>query len=165
MGPSASEVHDGADDDQVAALVKSLSHIQHTLQDPKLRAVISNVAPQLLSAFATSGDAELDNARDGKPSSSRPSPATTPATKGPVDVKPAFTPIPTKGDPSPADPAAPNEEAINSSTHRAAHARLARRMSSCDVAKFPQMAKLWSGSRKDGNEYLFNQFSHYVPYL
>lgn len=155
MGPSASEVHGGADDDdQVAALVKSLSHIQHTLQDPKLRAVISNVAPQLLSAFATSGDAELDNARDGKPSSSRP---TTPATTGPVDVKPAFTPIPNKDDLAPpADPAAPNEEMINSSTHRAAHARLARRMSAADVAKFPQMVKLWSGSRKDGNEHLLN---------
>lgn len=155
VGPSASEVHGGADDDdQVAALVKSLSHIQHTLQDPKLRAVISNVAPQLLSAFATSGDAELDNARDGKPSSSRP---TTPAPTEPVDVKPAFTPIPNKGDPAPpADPAAPNEEMINSSTHRAAHARLARRMSAADVAKFPQMVKLWSGSRKDGNEHLLN---------
>ena len=38
---------------------------------------------------------------------------------------------------------------VNSSTHRAAHARLTRRMSSLDVSKFPQMARLWGGSRKE----------------
>ena len=38
---------------------------------------------------------------------------------------------------------------INSSTHRAAHARLTRRMQTLDVSKFPQMARLWGGSRKE----------------
>lgn len=40
-------------------------------------------------------------------------------------------------------------EEINSSTHRAEHARLTRRMASIDVAKYPQMARLWAGSRKE----------------
>ena len=72
MGPSASEVPDAYGDDQVAALVKSLSHIQHTLQDPKLRAVISNVAPNLLTAFGPDGGVEYQDALSGKPTSSRP---------------------------------------------------------------------------------------------
>ncbi len=38
---------------------------------------------------------------------------------------------------------------VNSSTHRAAHARLARRMASCDTVDCPNMQRLWSGTRKD----------------
>ena len=41
------------------------------------------------------------------------------------------------------------EDEVNSSTHRAAHARLSRRMERLDPAAFPQMSKLWSGTRKD----------------
>ena len=41
------------------------------------------------------------------------------------------------------------EDEINSSTHRAAHARLNRRMEKLDPATFPQMSKLWNGTRKD----------------
>ena len=39
--------------------------------------------------------------------------------------------------------------AVNSLTHRAAHARLTRKMNSINEADFPHVAKLWSGSRKD----------------
>ena len=38
---------------------------------------------------------------------------------------------------------------VNSSTHRAAHARLVRRMERVSVAEFPHMSKLWAGGRKD----------------
>ena len=45
--------------------------------------------------------------------------------------------------------AEPEEKPINSASHRAAHARLTRKMQSLDTAQFPQMAKLWNGGRKD----------------
>ena len=99
-----------------------------------------------------------------KSSEVAPVPSATPV------KKPAFTPLPSTrpakeavktelGRPAPVDPppavpcpAAPTEKPqgeINSSTHRAAHARLVRKMERCDEAKFPHMAKLWQGSRKD----------------
>lgn len=151
MGPSASEVHDAYGDDQVAALVKSLSHIQHTLQDPKLRAVISNVAPNLLTAFGPDGGVEYQDAFSGKPSSSRPAGTES---KQAVIEKPAYTPIPKVDEPTPTPKDVPvpgEEDLVNSSTHRAAHARLSRRMSAADAAKFPHMCKLWQGSRKEGS--------------
>ena len=46
-------------------------------------------------------------------------------------------------------PDAPDPQIVNSSTHRAAHARLSRRMSSCDTCDCPNMQRLWSGTRKD----------------
>lgn len=38
---------------------------------------------------------------------------------------------------------------INSSTHRAEHARLSRRLEKLDPAQFPNVARLWSGGRQD----------------
>lgn len=38
---------------------------------------------------------------------------------------------------------------VNSSTCRNQHARLQRRMLSCDPAHFPHMSKLWHGNRAD----------------
>lgn len=41
------------------------------------------------------------------------------------------------------------EAVVNSSTHRNEHARLSRRMASLPEAEFPNMHRLWSGSRQD----------------
>lgn len=49
-----------------------------------------------------------------------------------------------KNEPKGSDPTA-----ITSSTHRREHARLTRRMERIDPVQFPNMAKLWSGARKD----------------
>ena len=64
--------------------------------------------------------------------------ASTPAIKAEPDAPPA---------PRPDTP--PVDAEVNSSTHRAAHARLARRMEKLDPAQFPNGAKLWSGGRKE----------------
>ena len=45
-------------------------------------------------------------------------------------------------------PPPPKVPEPNSSTHRAAHARLVRRMNS-EGASFPHMSKLWAGSRQE----------------
>lgn len=170
LGPSASEV---PVTDDMEGLVKSLSHIQHLMQNEKMRDVIGALAPQLLTAFPEPEvrkevrkrpSTELERATDGLPASSKPAPEKP----SKPTVKPAFTPEPdstpalneVKKDevPPPAAPPTPSptsvapesgDSAVNSSTHRAAHARLNRRMSSIDPAKFPHMCKLWSGSRKD----------------
>lgn len=163
IGPSASEV---PVTDDMEGLVKSLSHIQHLMQNEKMRDVIGALAPQLLVAFpepegkkdvVKAPSTELENARDGLPASSKPAPSkrlSKPAFTPEPDSAPALnevekkppadpTPSPTSVAPETSDPS------INSSTHRAAHARLNRRMSSIDPAKFPHMCKLWSGNRKD----------------
>ena len=43
----------------------------------------------------------------------------------------------------------PDEVEFTSASHRASYARLARRMEKLDVSSFPQMHRLWAGSRKD----------------
>ena len=55
-------------------------------------------------------------------------------------------------EPAPINPAA-KEEVVNSATHRAAHARLTRRMQSASAVDFPNMHRMWSGSRKDGSPF------------
>lgn len=159
LGPSASEVHDN----KLEALVKSLSHIQSVLEDPAMREVIGNVAPQLLN-LDKNDSKELKDAEDGKPASSRPGktsktcdmPPAPPARKkvtfeetketDKIDKSPDKS-TDTSPDKSPEEAAGEGE--VNSSTHRAAHARLVRRMEKVAVADFPYMSKLWAGGRKD----------------
>lgn len=213
LGPSASQLV--KDDGVLVDVVKSLSHLQAALDDPKTRAVLQALAPNL---FAVSPD--MDAAQRDLPSSSKPagscrSGTTSPAPSlpEPAPVAPASTHVqsvvdkikadrtraakanktsPGPGDntdktdeidkhgkpdkidktgkvdnktgktvpsPDPSDPsdparsdkADPGEPEINSSTHRAAHARLARRMERVDPASFPHMSRLWSGNRKDSS--------------
>ena len=166
LGPSASEVHH----DKLEALVKSLSHIQSVLEDPAMREVIGNVAPQLLNLDANGPkNSEVKDAEDGKPASSRP--GKTPKT---CDMPPPPPPktakvndtdktdktdmtdksidvdkSPESIDKSASQDPPSGEGEVNSSTHRAAHARLVRRMEKVAVADFPHMSKLWAGGRKD----------------
>lgn len=83
-----------------------------------------------------------------------PAPATSPPTPATVPKAPAAAP-----EHPPEHPPAPEAAgAINSSSHRAAHARLARRMASLSTGEAPNMQKLWAGSRKDN---LFKKEWHF----
>lgn len=97
------------------------------------------------------------------PVAGAPAAASAKATTSEAKTPPALS--------APTSPAAPSADGpgepdgVNSSTHRAAHARLSRRMEKLDPAAFPHMAKLWAGGRKDPNQCLGNFFvrSHYFP--
>ncbi len=152
----------GVGDDHEEALlglVKSLSKVQEFMKDPKLRTVVGNIAPHVLNIFPE------------EPGPAKPLATRTPAVESPTS--PALDPATVKPDKSPAvDPAtikpekaeseiipekvhkpaftpSPPDDKVNSATHRAAHARLARAMQRADPAQFPSMHKLWCGNRKD----------------
>lgn len=163
LGPSASEAAALADEEKLVQVVKSLSHIKNVVSDPQMRKMLQNLAPKLLDALGD--DREVERAQNGLPASSmskaappavRPDPVPPPNLKiAPSPPKPAVaTPC---ADPSPTSAGGSGDgsgegsdgKEINSSTHRAAHARLARRMQACDPVKFPQMTKLWAGTRKE----------------
>ena len=169
LGPSASEAAALADEEKVVRVVQSLSHIKDVVSDPNMRQLLHALAPKLLHALGD--DQEVERAKNGLPASSRLSKAATPSVRPDPPVIPAppkMPPAPKKSaappakspDPSPTSAAGSGDGhggggggvgsgEINSSTHRAAHARLARRMSGCDPVQFPQMAKLWAGTRKE----------------
>ena len=127
-------------------------------------------------APSSSHQGDLADAKAGRPASARPVGASSalpapavPGTDAPAEKlaekeepKEAVTPKveATKTEPSTAVKTEPvgvtpgdvkPEAVINSSTHRAAHARLQRRMQSlANEAECPNAVKLWSGSRKEG---------------
>ena len=149
IGPSASEAAHA--NDPLVGLVANLTQVKMALADPSVREVVANIAPQLLEIFPVDGaaapnDLDVRNAKAGLPSSSKPaSPTKSPplpvdSPADPKPEKPAFTPLPSGEKPS---------EEVNSATHRAAHARLVRRMEKINPASFPNMSRLWNGNRKD----------------
>ena len=161
--------------------MKSLSHVQHVLADPKMRGVVAALAPHLLPLLAEPGNPkepadDLAMAKQGLPSSSRagqviaslgcPIPKGGPVIRRSSDAAPARPAKVAKTEPAaggashavkaePEHPPAPpgkdtaEETDVNSSTHRAAHARLSRRMEKLDEVQFPNIAKLWAGGRKE----------------
>ena len=139
MGPSASQLH--VPDDKVAEVVKALTLLQSVMKEPWAQQLVGTVtdADEVTKA-------ELGAPASSKPGVSRPAEATSDATDpGKVsDAKPDHSPPP----PGPTE-TPPTTSVVNSSTHRASHARLARRMASMSEADAPNMAKLWSGNRKD----------------
>ena len=103
---------------------------------------------------------EVKDAQDGKAAPSAPKKVDpTPPKK--VDPSPVVKSLP----PSAGSPTAPKDEPmtpapvvpsvpaapplINSSTHRASHARLVRKMSSLGEMEAPNMTRLFNGTRKD----------------
>ena len=118
----------------------------------------------------------MAEAQAGKPASSNPgkrpaemAPPAAPPTKSaktvdkkekndPKDEDPGKTSPATK--PESPDETSPGETEVNSSTHRAAHARLVRRMERLPVAEFPNMSRLWNGSRKE-TRYISNYFRYF----
>ena len=168
----------------MSEIVKAMSLLQSTMQQPWCK----DLMMQLGFAPPVHHDQAVQDAKDGKPSSSRPSPTPVPAAapaggdpgskkepekepekgpeKEPAGGDPGSKKEPEKGpekDDNAAGKAAdkaadkdadtaddpPVPATINSNTHRAAHARLARRMASLGEAECPNMTKLWGGSRKD----------------
>ena len=100
------------------------------------------LVPQAANTFPESPSSEIEAER---PVLVLPK---TKAKEAPAEPSPKLEPLP-KAEPKAKLEAKAKVEAINSATHRAAHARLVRKMEKLDVAIFPQVAKLWSGSRKD----------------
>ena len=158
MGPSASQVSVDAD----GQMQEALRALGVLLANP--------YGLQTLVANLTGGAActEFAKARRGEPASSKPTgvPATMmpePVNLKPEDLKPApeaeavivanangASPAPTAVDPPSGEKhEGGDSDVINSSTHRAAHARLARRMASMEATECPHMQRLWQGSRKD----------------
>lgn len=71
----------------------------------------------------------------------------TPAVEPTTTATPAVSPPSSGPDPAGAVNIVPAR--VNSNTCRNQHARLQRRMLTCDPAKFPHMSKLWHGNRAD----------------
>lgn len=160
VGPSASEVAAGGDpehEEALMGLVKSLTKVQEFMKDPKLRAVVGNIAPHVLNIFP-------EEPGPAKPAATAPvesptSPAADPANSKP-DKKPDITSEPEKVHKPAFTPCPPPDDRVNSSTHRAAHARLARAMQRADPVKFQNMRKLWNGNRKDSCIFQKKCFQH-----
>ena len=173
LGPSASEaaLH-AAEDAKMVELVANLQKVKLAVDDPSLKLVLQAVAPQLLTLFPRDDDESVQDAEKGLPAPSRPKKRTrsekpVPTASAPPKVSPSVAPAPVEAPPAATSPSltSPNdslagglsgenpegvkEPTINSSSHRAEHARLARRMERIDPSEFPNMAKLWSGTRKD----------------
>ena len=177
MGPSASAVAGGGSGEKMAKLVEALSFVQSVQREEWARVVAMKLFPDLIDK-GNAEIKEWSDAKAGKPAPARPSRQASMSEAAPAlsiaggksagmtasptpPPTPASTPasIPTTAV-SPVDPAvappvvpegseAPAETAINSLTHRAEYARLTRKMASVDEADFPQIAKLWKGSRKE----------------
>ena len=171
LGPSASQA--AVDDDKVSELVQALSLLQSTMSQPWARDLMRN-----LGFGADSEDVAAAREGRPAPSRPTPAPLTSlpalprppsvpftaPLTPGSVSPASGAAPksstpsalpaqaevIPAVDEGKTAGPAAPKEvDVVNSSTHRAAHARLARRMASMPEAECPNMTRLWNGTRKD----------------
>lgn len=194
LGPSASQVH--LENDRMIEFVKAVSFIQNMMKEPWAQQVVGIMGAPPCSTFATGPSvaapapatvpakpsedksSDLDNAMNGKPAPARPAKTKSSPTAPPTPATPPTAP-PTPV--TPAAPAVPNAEPapeasepektnppkeINSSTHRAAHARLARKMCSMNEAECPQMQKLWSGSRKDTSSKQIwpTSFCFFIPF-
>ena len=176
LGPSASQFP--VDDEKVSEIVRAMSLLQTTMQQPWCRELMTNLG---FAPPSSSQEGDLANAKAGLPASARPVAPSSAAPAKPSTVAPAAAKsekdepkealvpkLDAKTEPSTAEPRpAPAQaeptvkpEVVNSSTHRAAHARLQRRMHSlANEAECPNAVKLWSGSRKEGpvpNNVIYN---------
>ena len=158
-GPSASQVQspvhipDGMDSNSVAEIVKAISLLQVVMKEPWAQSLLQ----QNLSIPPVSGSecSELRDAETGKPAPSAPK-KVEPAVKSmsPAVPETKEEPAPPAKTPAivpsvPASPAVPVVPVVNSSTHRAAHARLVRKMASLGETEAPNMTRLFNGTRKD----------------
>lgn len=118
-------------------VMKALSVLQIAMNEPWAKQLLGDVI------------------KPPKSSNDEKNPTTTPTagvvSSGPPETPETADPVPA-APPAPTDPPPPEvpsqEGVINSSTHRAAHARLTRKMNSM-TTECPNMQKLWSGTRKD----------------
>eukprot|EP00435_Cladocopium_sp_Y103_P032601 s4001_g8.t1 len=171
LGPSASRM--GHDSPEISAqkaseLLQCLTKLQDMATDPAVQQVLDGLSSQFPTILRPTHEREeVQAARDGAPSSSRPASRTAAKPLEPKKVEETETEndkVKTKTEPKPepttvkkeaedappGDAAAPNSEIVNSSTHRKEHARLNRRMASTDAATHPEMVRLWQGNRSVG---------------
>ena len=165
LGPSASAM--GGDSPEISAqkateLLQCLTKLQDMATDPAVKQVLDGLSSQFPTILRPTHEREeVQAARDGAPSSSRPAtkpvePKTEEKTETENDkVKEAKAEekpdkVVVKKEPEdapPGDSAPPKLDIVNSSTHRKEHARLNRRMASIDATLHPEMARLWQGNR------------------
>ena len=142
LGPSASQA--AVDDDKVSELVQALSLLQSTMSQPWARDLMRNLG------FGADSEASVPFTAPLTPGSVSPASGAAPKSSTPSALPAQAEVIPAVDEGKTAGPAAPKEvDVVNSSTHRAAHARLARRMASMPEAECPNMTRLWNGTRKD----------------
>ena len=149
LGPSASQVL--PPHDVISGVVQALALLKNVMTEPW--------AKQLL------GLPPSDVAKPEVPTPSEPPAIATPPVAVPavpaetapaVEVKKEVPSVssppekPTDTSTLPEKPSKPTDTGVvNSSTHRAAHARLVRKMDGLTETECPNMQKLWSGTRKD----------------
>ena len=165
LGPSASHV--AVDQEKAAEFVQAVTLLTSVMKEPWAQQLVTNMQLDLPTT-------DFVSALRGSSSSSRPIATAPVAPVAPVPpsvaapkahslaaapeavapppppVEPAPTPPPMEA--TTVVPTPPSEESavatINTSTHKAAHMRLKRRMEA-DPAAFPGMSKLWNGSRQE----------------
>ena len=128
------------------------THLEELLKSKEIRAAVLAHISEVTEAEKETE--EVERARAGLASSARPDRSTAPAAPlAPAPVAPAparaateivTEKVVTKND-------VEEEQVFNSSTHRKEHARLSRRMSSIDPSQYPEMSRMWSGTRQDGS--------------
>lgn len=135
-------------------VMKALSVLQIAMNEPWAKQLLGDVIKPPKSSNDEKNHVVAPSSKSiaAVPS---PVPTTTPTagvvSSGPPETPETADPVPA-APPAPTDPPPPEvpsqEGVINSSTHRAAHARLTRKMNSM-TTECPNMQKLWSGTRKD----------------
>ena len=150
------------------ASIKNLKELCGPNGDDQMCSMLNMIAPNLLRAIADDDEEqwhdeqpEVVRAKRGLPTSYRPrksarvEPSVPVPPKEPSKTTDETDKIPETIDKSPSVDKTPEidktsaDMVVNSSSHRAAHARLTRKMQGIDPAKFPHMCKLWQGGRKD----------------
>lgn len=160
LGPSASSAHLGSAD--LGEIANALNLIQSLLGGSSFAKGLADeiahkvsaaeeVAKAKLGESSASRLGEVPVAKSGAVPAALGKPCETPGETADAPAAPAEAEQP-EVEPAPINPAA-KEEVVNSATHRAAHARLTRRMQSASAVDFPNMHRMWSGSRKDGSPF------------
>ena len=134
LGPSASAV---GLETQKLDKNQLMQQMVELLKDQDVRVAVFQYICE--TDFGHVAEAEAARARAGQPASSRPEKveavpnvaAALANEKAAVGVKEDC------------------EQVYNSSTHRKEHARLTRRMATIDSSQYPEMVRMWSGTRQD----------------
>ena len=153
LGPSASEA---PHNNMLSEVLKAMTVLQSAMTEPWAKQLLGGLLPPTPTPVPSVGPKlEMPDQNQNTPKNVAAVGGTpeVPKTDGAVnggEVKekveePSLPSVPVE--PKPTAPEEP--QTINSSTHRAAHARLVRRMGSEDVIDCPNMQRLWNGSRKD----------------
>ena len=149
LGPSASEA---PHNNLLSEVLKAMNVLQGAMTEPWAKQLLGGLLPPTPTPVpSVDPKLEMPDQNQNTPKNvaavggTPEVPKTDGAVNGGEVKEPSLPSVPVE--PKPTAPAEP--QTINSSTHRAAHARLVRRMGSEDVIDCPNMQRLWNGSRKD----------------